>query len=43
MRQAFDHALNSFLGAAVVAADLVADFEDGAPILGGQILVRRLG
>lgn len=43
MRQALDHALNGFLGTVVVAADLVADFEDGAPILGGQVFVRRLG
>lgn len=43
VRETLDHALDSFLGSCRVAGCLVAHLHDGAPILGGEILVRRLG
>lgn len=41
--EAFDHALDGFLRPIVVAGDFVADGDDGTPILGGKVLVSRLG
>jgi hypothetical protein len=43
MSESLDHALDSFLGAICVVGDLVADLDDGAPVLGGEVLVGRLG
>lgn len=43
MGQALDHALDRLLGAILVTRHLVAYFDDGTPILRGEVLVRRLG
>lgn len=41
--QPFDHALHRVLGAVGVACDPVTDLHDGTPVLGREVLVRRLG
>ena len=43
MGEALDQALDDFLGTVGVTRDLVADLDDGAPVFGGEVLVRCLG
>lgn len=43
MREALNHTLDSFLGASWVTGGLVAHLHDGTPVLGGEVLVCRLG
>lgn len=42
MREAPDDALDGLLRAILVARDLVADLDNGAPVLRGEALVGRL-
>lgn len=41
--QALDQGLDCLLGAVGVAGHAIANLHDGAPVLGGEVLVRRLG
>lgn len=43
MCKALNHTLNRLLGSVGIARDLVAHLDDGAPVLGGEVLVGRLG
>lgn len=43
MSKPLDHALDSFFGSILVARDLIAHLDDGAPVLRCQVLVGRLG
>jgi hypothetical protein len=41
--EALDHALDGFFWSIIVAGDFVADGDNGTPVLGGEVLVSRLG
>lgn len=41
--QPLDEGLDCLLGAVGVAGHAIANLHDGAPVLGGEVLVRRLG
>ena len=43
MREPLDHALHDLFGPIVIPADPVAQVDDSSPILGGEVLVGRLG
>lgn len=43
MGQSLDQTLDNFFGAIWIARDLVAHFDDGAPVLGGEILIGSSG
>lgn len=43
MGETLDHALDDLFGAVRVRGDFVADLHDGAPVLGGEVLVGSLG
>lgn len=43
MRQPLDHTRDGVLGAAILSRHLIADIHDVLPVLGGEVLVGRLG
>lgn len=43
MGQTLDHGLYNLLGAILVAADTVANLDNGSPVFRGEVLVGRLG
>lgn len=43
MCKSLNHTLDCLLGSVGITRDLVAHLHDGAPVLGGEVLVGRLG